>query len=156
MTSLPNLTVRAVSALVFASTIAVSTNALGDEDEIAQPPAEFFAGEYSLLGRAPDNGAPYFGSARIEVADEDTLILERTFSDQTTREAIRLNAPEISASGDLIYPRRVLYLHDEQGIMIGSCQWDIDADNYPRITCLRVVANTTPSEPGYEALFPQH
>ena len=108
----------------------------------------FVTGEYVVLGRAPDGGAAYSGSATIE-HDGNVLLMKRRVGDK-----------EIVAEGeaDIALPpgeRRVLrFRWRDPDPRTMTCLAHSDLDNYARLTCVWFTDGSEPQQPGLEALFP--
>lgn len=109
------------------------------------PPPEFFAGDYVLVGQAPDDGATYAGTAVVSARGAG-LVVERMIGGEVFRETGAFEVPYPPGEG------QVLRLRDGDAVVAG-CLWQMDLDNYPRLTCLRGDPSVN-ERPGYEALFP--
>lgn len=79
---------RAVAAMIVAL---VAGPAMADESD-ASVLMSFVAGDYALVGRGPENGAPYAGTAKI-AEDGEQLILERQIGGRTMRAVGRVEVP---------------------------------------------------------------
>jgi hypothetical protein len=108
----------------------------------------FVAGEYAVVGRAPDGGAAYSGLATIE-HDGDVLLMKRRVGDK-----------EVVAEGeaDIAVPpgdRRVLrFRWRDPDPKTMTCLAHSDLDNYARLTCVWLADGSEPQQPGLETLFP--
>ncbi|MGF1624350.1 MAG: hypothetical protein ACFCVH_05665 [Alphaproteobacteria bacterium] len=114
------------------------------------PPAGFFLGSYVVVGQHPDGGSVYGGSASIEAGVGEVMILERRIDGETIRETLRVSSLQPLADAS------VLNVHDDGGVIVASCLWASDLDNYPRLTCLRAPRGGRHDQLGYEAMFPAH
>jgi hypothetical protein len=130
--------VRAVAAALL---LALGPAAPAAQD--ADPLLDFVAGEYVLVGRQPDGGAAYAGTARIERRG-DHLVLTRQVGELRTEAR---GAVEPAAGGDA----RVLRFRDA-GARVMTCLVHSDLDNYARLSCLW--AEGAPAQPGLESYFP--
>ena len=81
------------TALAVAAAIAVlaAGPAMADESD-ASVLMSFVAGEYALVGRGPDGGASYAGTAKI-AEDGDHLSLEHQVGGHTVRATGRVEVP---------------------------------------------------------------
>ncbi|MGH6962269.1 MAG: hypothetical protein ACREE7_17440 [Dongiaceae bacterium] len=107
----------------------------------------FVAGDYALIGREPDGGAAYAGTARIE-QDGDHLILEREIGGRTVRAVGRVEVPSPPGEGQVL---RFRWGDGRAETM--TCLVAGDLDNYARLTCLWAADGQPPKEPGLEAMF---
>lgn len=104
----------------------------------------FIPGHFVFIGRLPDNGTTYSGTAVI-TASKQGFTLERT-----------IGRKKISAKGTIETPSpgegEVLRFrwNDKKPLMM-TCLVHGDLDNYPRFTCLWEHGNH--SMPGLEAYF---
>jgi hypothetical protein len=107
----------------------------------------FVAGDYALVGRGPDGGASYAGTATI-AEEGDHLSLERRVGGNTVRATGRVEVPSPPGEG------QVLRFHwtDGQAITM-TCLVAGDLDNYARLTCLWGADGQQVKEPGLEAMF---
>lgn len=121
-----------------------------EADPQSHPPAEFFAGSYTLFGQLPDGGDTYSGNVGIEIAPDGALRIERTIDGTTVNESGYFANLEPLADAE------VLNIHDDTGMIVGSCLWTVDLDNYARLTCLRLAWGTGADNPGQEAMFPAY
>ncbi len=107
----------------------------------------FVAGDYAVVGRAPDGGAAYSGTATI-AEDGEQLVLERRIGGRTVRAVGRVEVPSPPGEGQVLRFR----WDDGQAITM-TCLVAGDLDNYARLTCLRGADGQPPKEPGLEAMF---
>jgi len=133
---------------IVAAAIAASALATARADETdASVLMSFVAGDYALVGRLPDNGAPYAGTAKI-TEDGDHVILERQIGGRATRAIGRVEVPSPPGEG------QVLRFHWSDGqAMTMTCLVAGDLDNYARLTCLWGPDGQEVKEPGLEAMF---
>ena len=136
----------AITVQIIVVALLVFTQPVNAEDP--QPPATFFAGSYAVIGQRATDQPPYAGTAVIETVDDEQLVLELTIDGVIVREQVSIADLEPMADAT------VLNLHDEAGMIVGSCLWTVDLDNYPRLTCLRKPVSFGEA-PGHEAYFPQ-
>jgi hypothetical protein len=135
-------------ALAVAAAIAVlaAAPAMADESD-ASVLMTFVAGDYALVGRAPDGGASYAGTAKI-AEEGDHLSLERQVGGRTVRANGRVEVPSPPGEGQVLRFRWT----DGQAITM-TCLVAGDLDNYARLTCLWGADGQEPKEPGLEAMF---
>jgi hypothetical protein len=134
------LAVAAVSAVLAAGP------AMGDESD-ASVLMSFVAGDYALVGREPDGGASYAGTATI-AEEGDHLSLERQVGGHTVRATGRVEVPSPPGEGQVLRFRWT----DGQAITM-TCLVAGDLDNYARLTCLWGADGQELREPGLEAMF---
>jgi len=132
--------------------VAVAMAALALEPAIADDSdasflLSFVAGDYALIGRGPDGGAAYAGTAQITQAG-DQLILEREIGGRTVRAVGRVEVPSPPGEGQVLRFR----WDDGQAVTM-TCLVAGDLDNYARLTCLWTADEQAPKEPGLEAMF---
>lgn len=137
----------AITVQIVAVALLVFTQPVQAEDP--QPPAAFFAGSYAVIGQRAADQPAYAGTAVFRVVDDERLVLELSIDGETVREQVSI------ADLEPMVDATVLNLHDDAGMIVGSCLWTIDLDNYPRLTCLRKPVSFGEA-PGHEAYFPQH
>jgi hypothetical protein len=134
---------RAVAALIAA--LAAGPAIADDSDESFL--LSFVAGDYALVGREPDGGAPYAGTAKI-AEEGDHLILERQVGGRTVRAVGGVDVPSPPGEGQVLRFR----WDDGQAVTM-TCLVAGDLDNYARLTCLWGSDGQPPKEPGVEAMF---
>jgi len=132
--------------------VAVAMAALALEPAIADDSdasflLSFVAGDYALIGREPDGGGPYAGTARI-TQDGDRLVLERRVGGRTVRAVGRVEVPSPPGEGQVLRFR----WGDGQAMLM-TCLVAGDLDNYARLTCLWGADGQQLKEPGLEAMF---
>ena len=111
------------------------------------PPYELI-GDYVVVGREPDGGVAYSGSARIE-RDDDHLVLRQRRGERQITAAGRFEVPSPPDEG-----RVLRFLSQDPEAVTMTCIVSSDLDNYARLTCLWLRQGTEPAEPGLEAMFP--
>lgn len=120
-----------------------------EEQATASPPAGFFAGRYAVIG-APGDGPAYRGGAVITALSDDTFRIERRIGGETTIETGRIELNRFNA------PVIRIVAAPQDGVaepaLTSSCQFQVDVDNYGRLSCLRAPGGD--GLVGYEALFP--
>lgn len=107
----------------------------------------FVAGDYAVVGREPDGGAPYAGTAKI-AEDGEQLILERRIGGRTARAVGRVEVPSPPGEGQVLRFR-----WDDGEAVTMTCLVAGDLDNYARLTCLWGADGRELKEPGLEAMF---
>src|SRR5262249_30225202 len=133
-------------AIAFCAVLAFTTPSLAAEAE-DDPLLDFVVGDYSMIGRDPDGGATYSGSARI-ARPRDALNLERTRGGQRVTAAGRLELPSPPGEGHVL---RFRWQDPEPMTM--TCLIGTDLDNYARLTCYWMRDGSEPRQPGLEAMF---
>ena len=109
-------------------------------------------GEYVIVGREPDGGKAYAGSARIERLGREITVRRRI---ENGPESLLTGGLEPALGGDM----QVLRLRSSGGAgdsgVDFTCLERGDLDNYIRLTCYwTTAADSSPNQPGLEALFP--
>ena len=125
--------------------------ALGAAAESEGPPPDFVVGDYVLVGREPDGGATYSGTARIDMVDgpADSLILQRRVGTSTVTARGAFEVPSPPGEG-----RVLRFRWQEPQPVVMTCLIGSDLDNYARLTCLWSRAGAETDLPGLEAMFP--
>ena len=83
---------RRTALVVAAAIVALAVGpAIADESDVSDL-MSFVAGDYALVGRGPDGGASYAGTAKI-AEDGDHLSLERRVGGRTVRATGRVEVP---------------------------------------------------------------
>ncbi len=135
-------------ALAIAVTMAVTAaEPAAADDSDASFLRSFVAGDYAVVGRAPDGGAPYAGTATI-AQDGEQLVLERRIGGRAVRAVGRVEVPSPPGEGQVLRFR----WDDGQAVTM-TCLVAGDLDNYARLTCLWAGDGQPPKEPGLEAMF---
>ncbi len=118
-------------------------------DGTAHPPGGFFAGDYLIIGKAPENGEAYEGTASFVEAGEG-LRLHKQISGRTTTWTGNFETPSPPGEGTVLRFRHT----DSQ--TISTCLWTVDHDNYPRLSCLVSQSSDgrSPKVPGFESFYP--
>ena len=139
---------RRRTALAVAAAIAAlaAAPAMADESDASVLMA-FVAGDYAFVGRGPDGGASYAGTAKI-AEEGDHLSLERRVGGNTVRATGRVEVPSPPGEGQVLRFR----WDDGQAITM-TCLVAGDLDNYARLTCLWGGDGKDLKEPGLEAMF---
>jgi len=136
-----------VALAVAAAIVALAVGpAIADESDVSDL-MSFVAGDYALVGRGPDGGASYAGTAKI-AEDGDHLSLERRVGGRTVRATGRVEVPSPPGEGQVLRFR----WDDGQAITM-TCLVAGDLDNYARLTCLWGADGQALKEPGLEAMF---
>ena len=125
--------------------------ALGAAAESEGPPSDFVVGDYVLVGREPDGGATYSGTARIDTVDGATarFILERRVGTSTVTARGAFEVPSPPGEG-----RVLRFRWQEPQPVVMTCLIGSDLDNYARLTCLWSRAGAENAAPGLETMFP--
>jgi hypothetical protein len=134
----------------FLGAIAVAAVAAGPadaDDDAASDLRAFVAGDYMLVGREPDGGPAYAGTAKI-AEDGERLVLERRIGGRTAHAVGRVEVPSPPGEGQVLRFRWA----DGQAMTM-TCLVGGDLDNYARLTCLWGADAQMPKEPGLEAMF---
>src|SRR5262249_61844196 len=85
------------SVLCIALALNTASSAAETDDD---PPLDFLVGDYVVIGRDPDGGATYSGSARIQQTGNE-LLLSRTRSERKVIAGGRLEVPSPPAAGHI-------------------------------------------------------
>jgi hypothetical protein len=108
----------------------------------------FVLGDYVIVGREPNGGGAYSGSARIE-GTESGLVLKRRRGEREVTATGRWEVPSPPGEGRVL---RFRWQDPDPTIM--TCLVGSDLDNYARLTCIWLREGSQPAEPGLEAMFP--
>ena len=111
-----------------------------------EPPDDFFAGNYSIIGQRPASGAAYKGHAHIEVKDRK-IRLSRTINGTTTAVDGKFVPGGESKKKCLQFAWK-----DSQGSAEMLCQYSVDFDNYARLSCVSSYGKGR--LPGFESYYP--
>jgi len=95
-----------------------------------EPPDDFFAGDYAIVGQKPADGVAYKGRARIEIKG-NKIRLSRTINGRTTTVEGKFYPGGESKKKSLQFTWK-----DSQGNAEMFCQYSVDFDNYARLSCL--------------------
>jgi hypothetical protein len=112
----------------------------------------FVVGDYVVIGRDPDSGAVYSGSARIGLADigpAGGLVLERRVGEHPITARGGFEVPSPPGEG-----RVLRFRWQEPAPIVMTCIVGSDLDNYARLTCIWLREGSEPATPGLEAMFP--
>lgn len=134
---------RFLIGIFVAATIASAVNA-----DSTTPDARSFDGKYILVGRWPDSGKTYSGSA-VFSSDGSSLKISRSIGSQKA-EAIG----EFSAATPDKIPTLTIRFKQDGNEYEETCMYKGDLENYYRITCY-VYRDSTKSV-GLETYFPDY
>ena len=135
--------------LTLAALVLSAGVALGKDARIeADPFLNFVVGDYVIVGREPDRGAPYSGTARVELR-EGGLLLNRRRGEHEVTAMGRFEVPSPPNEGRVLRFR----WYDPEPVLM-TCLISADLDNYARLTCYWLHEGSQPAEPGLEAMFP--
>jgi hypothetical protein len=118
--------------------------------ESPQPEDPWFAlvpGRFVFVGRNPDNGATYAGTASISTQGE-RFSLMRTIGSKTIAATGTIEVPHPPGEGKVLRFR----WKDKQPHLM-TCLIQSDLDNYARLTCLWGVEGAKYNLPGLESYF---
>ena len=114
-----------------------------------EPPDDFFAGEYAIVGQKPADGVAYKGRARIEIKDRK-IRLSRTIAGRTTTVEGKFYPGGESKKKSLQFNWK-----DSNGNAEMFCQYSVDFDNYARLSCMWSYGrNSRGGLPGFESYYP--
>ena len=111
------------------------------------PAFDFVAGRYALVGRQPDDGATYAGSAVIAITP-DGFTLERTIGAIRSVATGAVEVPSPPGEGKVLRFRSA-----GKDVQLTTCLVMGDLDNYGRLSCVWVPENHAHATPGLEAYF---
>jgi hypothetical protein len=121
-----------------------------DDQFPGQPPDEFYAGNYSIIGQRPANGVAYKGRARIEIKDQHKIRLSRTINGRTT-----VVEGRFVSGGELKKKCLQFNWKDRHGRAEMFCQYSVDFDNYARLSCVWSYGKHANGRlPGFESYYP--
>lgn len=106
-----------------------------------------FAGDYLVIGKQPDDGTPYSGSAHLKTM-ENNIVMKLRIGDETTSAVGQFEIPHPPGEG------AVLRFVEANNKWKSTCLWQPDLDNYFRLSCYKLEAGVNHSEPGLESFFP--
>jgi hypothetical protein len=118
--------------------------------ESPQPEDPWFVlvpGRFVFVGRNPDNGATYAGTASITTQGE-RFSLMRTIGSKTTTATGTIEVPQPPGEGKVLRFR----WKDQQPHLM-TCLIQSDLDNYARLACLWGIEGANHNVPGLEAYF---
>jgi hypothetical protein len=139
-----NLRWLTLAALVLSAGVALGKDARIEAD----PFLNFVVGDYVIVGREPDRGRPYSGTARVELG-EGGLLLNRRRGEHEVTAMGRFEVPSPPNEGRVLRFR----WYDPEPVLM-TCLISADLDNYARLTCYWLHEGSQPAEPGLEAMFP--
>jgi hypothetical protein len=105
------------------------------------------AGRFVLVGREPDSGAAYAGSAEITPIG-NAFSLERTIGVRRVIARGAIEVPSPPGEGKVL---RFRWKENDEHLM--TCLVQSDLDNYARLTCHWVLEGKGHDAPGLEAYF---
>jgi len=133
----------------FAALMLSTVATLGKNDKTqVDPLLNFVLGDYVIVGREPDGGATYSGTARVEPR-EGALLLNRRRGGNEVTAIGRFEVPSPPNEGRVLRFR----WYDPEPVLM-TCLVSADLDNYPRLTCTWLHEGSQPAQPGLEAMFP--
>ena len=133
----------------FAALMLSTVATLGKDDRTqADPLLNFVVGDYVIVGREPDGGATYSGTARVEPREGGLLLNRRRGGNEVTAIG-RFEVPSPPNEGRVLRFR----WYDPEPVLM-TCLVSADLDNYPRLTCTWLHEGSQPAQPGLEAMFP--
>lgn len=106
-----------------------------------------FTGDYILVGKHPNGGAVYSGSASLQ-AVENNIIIKLRIGGEVTSAVGHFEVPQPPGEGV------VLRFIETSNKWKSTCLWQSDLDNYFRLSCYKLEVEATHSEPGLESFFP--
>jgi hypothetical protein len=113
-----------------------------------EPPDDFFAGNYAIVGQKPADGAAYKGRAHIEIKDHK-IRLSRTIDGRTTTVDGTFYPGGESKKKSLQFNWK-----ETQGNAEMFCQYSVDFDNYARLSCVWSYGrNSLDGLPGFESYY---
>ena len=104
-------------------------------------------GHFMLVGRLPDNGATYPGTAVISAGGQG-FSLSRTIGKKTITAKGSIEVPSPPGEGQVLRFR-----WHENGPRLMTCLVRGDLDNYARLSCLWIIEGRKHKAPGLEAYF---
>ena len=123
--------------------VAVSACASAPIEEDHEFAYAFLSGRYAVIGKEPDGGRAYSGTAEIR-HERGVLAVTRRIGTTT---AILEGRIEIAAHGEREVVRFTWPGH------AATCIQHSDLDNYGRLTCYWTINGREHKEPGLEAYF---
>jgi hypothetical protein len=135
--------------LVFIALVLSTGAALGKDGKAeADLPLNFVVGDYVTVGREPDGGPAYSGTAHIELGEGGLLLKRRRGAHEITAIG-RFEVPSPPSEGHVLRFR----WYDPEPVLM-TCLVSADLDNYARLTCYWVHEGSQIPAPGLEAMFP--
>jgi hypothetical protein len=132
----------AAAAVLGSQAFAANADGTGD------PLLDFVVGDYVIVGREPDAGAAYAGSARIS-RSADGVALERNQDGHSSTAVGSLEVASPPGDGHVLR-----FQWQEPAPTTMTCLIASDLDNYARLTCYWLRDGSEPRQPGLEAMFP--
>ena len=133
----------------FAALMLSTVATLGKDDKTqVDPLLNFVLGDYVIVGREPDGGATYSGTARVESREGGLLLNRRRGGNEVTAIG-RFEVPSPPNEGRVLRFR----WYDPEPVLM-TCLVSADLDNYPRLTCTWLHEGSQRAQPGLEAMFP--
>jgi hypothetical protein len=132
------------AALVLSAAPALAKDGKSQADALLS----FVVGDYVIVGREPDGGATYAGTASVEPRTGG-LFLKRRRGEHEVTAFGRLEVPSPPDEGHVLRFR-----WDDPEPVLMTCLVGADLDNYPRLTCTWLHEGSQPTQPGLEAMFP--
>jgi len=124
--------------------------AQNNDSQNGAPPLTFFAGRYQAIGRHPDTQSSYLGDVTISIEDE-TLTMTRDIGGTT----IPCRGKWEKATADRVPVLKFSFRNE--GVDYGiTYLWQVDLDNYARLTGYLYRMDGKTLVPGLEALFIKH
>jgi hypothetical protein len=116
-----------------------------------EPPDDFYAGNYSIVGQKPAGGPAYKGRAHIEIKDHK-LRLSRTINGRTS-----VAEGKFVPGGERKKKCLEFEWKDSHGSAEMFCQYSVDFDNYARLSCVWSYGRAVKSGlPGFESYYPSN
>ena len=140
---------RAITPVI---AVLLAAPTLAAEAEPDDTMLNFVIGDYVIIGREPDGGAVYSGSARIGLADSGpagSLVLKRRVGERPITAKGGFEVPSPPGEG-----RVLRFRWQESAPIVMTCLVGSDLDNYARLTCVWLREGSQPAAPGLEAMFP--
>jgi hypothetical protein len=123
--------VRDKFATCLLATLLPSLSAFATEPIRDVPPFDYFAGEYAIIGRAPDSSHTYSGTIKIEEKSPGQFSIVRKIDGRTTTGVAFFDQADPPAEHPAVL--RVRFT-DRGKEFEGTFLWRSDLDNYPRLT----------------------
>jgi hypothetical protein len=143
----PALLAAALPAVLAGPAAPPPARAADSEQEIDEDFRAFVVGDYAIVGRRPDGGPPYAGTARIEQRGQ-ALVLTRRIGAATTVYEGGLERAMPPMDRPRVFRFRWT---DGKAKMLMTCLMRADLANYPRLTC--EWGEPGAKDPGLEAYF---
>jgi hypothetical protein len=134
--------------LAFVALVLSTGAAFGKDGKTeGEPPLSFVVGDYVTVGREPDGGPSYAGTAHIELGEGGLLLKRRRGTHEITAIG-RFEVPSPPNEGRVLRFR----WYDPEPVLM-TCMVGADLDNYARLTCTWVHEGSQLPAPGLEAMF---